>query len=112
MQIFTIEQISKHVITQFNSQFSLTNLVKTKSDTHVHYIYLNKNDKIGYHQADTPQLLIILSGHGEVCSTNFVYQIVQQGDCIAFQKGEFHETKASSDLTALVIESDTLQLPI
>ncbi|MNR37887.1 Cupin domain protein [compost metagenome] len=71
-------------------------------------MHLDKNGIIGYHQAVSPQILLIIAGEGEVRGEEHEYCKVQAGDAVFWQKDEWHETKTASGLTAIVIESEEL----
>src|SRR5699024_7504139 len=92
-------------ITKFNSDFMMSAIAETDMKTKVGYINLEKNGVIGYHQAVVPQIMLILHGEGYVRGEEDAYRQVEAGDAIYWEKGEWHETKASDGLIALVIES-------
>ena len=71
-------------------------------------MYLERNGVIGYHQATVPQLLFVVNGEGFVCNEKQEYVKVQAGDAVFWTKDEWHETKTDTGLTAIVIESETL----
>ncbi|CAM5215257.1 Cupin OS=Ureibacillus acetophenoni OX=614649 GN=SAMN05877842_11970 PE=4 SV=1 [Ureibacillus acetophenoni] len=73
-------------------------------------MYLEENGIIGYHQAVVPQLLLIMNGEGFVRGESEEYFKVQPGDAVFWEKDEWHETKTDKGLTAIVIESEELNL--
>jgi quercetin dioxygenase-like cupin family protein len=54
------------------------------------------------------QLLIVLSGHGEVRAADGPWRPVGPGQAALWKAGESHTTRATSDLTAVAVESDNL----
>ncbi|WP_449444535.1 cupin, partial [Ureibacillus acetophenoni] len=78
--------------------------------TNIGCMYLEENGIIGYHQAVVPQLLLIMNGEGFVRGESEEYFKVQPGDAVFWEKDEWHETKTDKGLTAIVIESEELNL--
>jgi len=74
-------------------------------------MHLGENGIVGYHQAVSPQLLLIVSGEGLVRGEQEEYFNVETGDAVFWNKGEWHETKTGKGLMAIIIESQEL-LPI
>lgn len=71
-------------------------------------MHLDEKSIVGYHQAVSPQLLLILNGEGYVRNESNEYFKVQEGDAVFWVKDEWHETKSDTGLTAIVIESENL----
>ncbi|WP_433365404.1 cupin domain-containing protein [Actinoplanes sp. CA-142083] len=64
--------------------------------------------EIGTHPAVGDQLLIVLSGEGEVRAAGGPWFPVGPGQAALWKSGEPHTTRATSDLTAVAVESDHL----
>ncbi|NJJ38756.1 cupin domain-containing protein [Paenibacillus apii] len=109
MELYHFSKDSGKKITQFNSDFTMSRIVQTDKPAHIGCMHLEENGVVGYHQAVVPQLLIIIKGEGDVRSKDEEYIKVQAGDAVFWEKGEWHETKTASGLTAIVIESDELK---
>ena len=71
-------------------------------------MYLEENGIVGYHQAMTPQLLLIVSGTGFVSVDREEYIQVEEGDAIFWRQGEWHETKTETGMKAVVIEGNEI----
>ncbi len=95
-------------ISKFNSDFIMSRIIQTEQAAHIGYMYLEADGVIGYHQAVTPQLLLILVGEGMVRGEKDEYVKVEAGDAVFWSKDEWHETKTATGLTAIVIESEEL----
>ncbi|KGX92104.1 cupin [Pontibacillus halophilus JSM 076056 = DSM 19796] len=111
MEIFQIDVAAGIPVEKFQSNFRLTKLTSTKEETHVSFMYLPPGGKVGYHEAMTDQLLVVIEGEGVVSGENQTYVSVSRGDAVYWKKGEFHETKSTIGLTAVVFESLVLELP-
>jgi quercetin dioxygenase-like cupin family protein len=108
MEFYDFSKDKGMKITKFDSDFVMSRIVRTSTATHIGVMYLEPNGLIGYHQATMPQLLLILSGEGDVRGETDEYLKVQPGMAVFWNKDEWHETKTDEGLTALVIESEEL----
>jgi quercetin dioxygenase-like cupin family protein len=95
-------------ITQFDSNFTMTQIVRMDNYTHIGCMHLEENGHVGNHQAVTPQLLLIINGEGFVKGNENMFKKVCAGDAVFWDKGEWHETISDNGLTAFVIESENL----
>ncbi|WP_349408172.1 cupin domain-containing protein [Pseudalkalibacillus sp. SCS-8] len=108
MEFYRFDKDSGKKITAFNSDFIMSRLVLTDTPTHVACMHLEPGGIIGYHEAVDPQLLLIVGGEGLVRGEGDEYISVKTGDAVFWEKGEGHETKTDTGLTAIVVESDEL----
>lgn len=86
----------------------MSRIIQTDQAARIGCMHLEENGVIGYHQAVVPQLLLIINGEGVVRGANDKVESVQSGDAVFWEKGEWHETKSTAGLTAIVIESEVL----
>ena len=56
------------------------------------------------HPAGVPQILIVLSGSGEVSGGDGHFESVVEGDAVFWAAGEEHETKSDPGMTVLIVE--------
>jgi quercetin dioxygenase-like cupin family protein len=108
MEFYDFRKEAGMHITMYDSDFIMSRITRNQTPTSIGVMHLNENGLIGYHQATKPQLLLILSGEGYVCSESKEFYKVQPGVAVFWDKDEWHETKTEHGLTALVIESDEL----
>ncbi|MFC3746505.1 cupin [Paenibacillus sp. GCM10012306] len=108
MEIYSFSKETGKRITKLDSDFMMSRIIQTESAAHIGCMFLEGNGIVGYHQAVIPQLLLIMAGEGLVRGETDEYVKVQAGDAVFWQKEEWHETKTSTGLTALIIESETL----
>nr|WP_272880028.1 cupin [Sulfoacidibacillus ferrooxidans] len=95
-------------ITHFDSNFIMSQVLLTDKAAHIGCMHLESNGIIGFHQALSPQLLLVVNGQGWVrCDSEEKVHVVI-GDAVFWNKGEWHETQTETGLTAIVIESDEL----
>lgn len=111
MELFKFDKSNGKQISKFNSDFIMSRITQTTKAAHIGCIHLEENGIVGYHQAVSPQLLLIVSGEGLVRGEKEEYVEVEAGDAVFWNKDEWHETKTNTGLMAFVIESEEL-LPI
>lgn len=111
MKIIRLDQIEGKQIKQYGSEnFIMRKIVMPNQPAHVGVIQLEANGVIGYHSAAVPQALIIIDGKGWVKTGSDDYVTVTAGDIVLWEKGEGHETKSESGLTAIIVESEDLDI--
>jgi quercetin dioxygenase-like cupin family protein len=108
VQIFRFGKESGKSITQFDSNFIMSRILVTDKPAHIGCMHLESNGIIGFHQATSQQLLLVVNGQGWVRADSEDKVHVTVGDAVFWEAGEWHETKTDSGLTAIVIESDEL----
>ncbi|MFB4166900.1 cupin [Virgibacillus sp. JSM 102003] len=108
MEFYKFDKDSGKAISKFNSNFIMSRIIQTEKVTHIGCMHLEEKGVIGYHQAVTPQLLLIMNGEGYVRGEPEEYFKIQSGDAVFWKKYEWHETKTYKGLTAIVIESEEL----
>ncbi|RSK31943.1 cupin domain-containing protein [Bhargavaea beijingensis] len=96
-------------VTHNGSDFTIQPFVRSEGRFQTALMTLGKNGIIRYHQADVPQLLIVLSGSGTVCNEAKRYLPVREGSAVFWEQGEWHETRTEKGMTALVIEGEGLE---
>ena len=83
-------------------------VVVTEKPTYIGCMHLASNGVIGFHHATVQQLLLIVAGAGWVRSNPSDALPVRVGDAIFWDVHEGHETKTTTGLTAIVVESEGL----
>ena len=91
-------------VSKFNSNFIMSRLIQTNQPTNIGCVHLDQNGIIGFHQAKTPQLLLVVDGEGCVRGEKGEYFKIDPGEAVFWEKDEWHETKSDKGLTAIVIE--------
>ncbi|MGN7410872.1 cupin [Sporosarcina sp. SAFN-010] len=109
MEIYQFKKEMGKKVTQFSSDFILTRIALTQK-ANIGCMHLEENGVIGFHQAVVPQLLLIVNGGGFVRGESNEFVKVQSGEAVFWEKDEWHETKTDTGLTALVIQSEKLDI--
>jgi quercetin dioxygenase-like cupin family protein len=110
VKIYQFNKEAGKRITKFDSDFVMSRITQTQKSAHVACMYLEAGGVIGFHEAVLPQLLLVVAGEGWVRGDRNEYIKIQKGQAAFWNKGEWHETKTSNGLTAIVIESEELNV--
>ncbi|MCC3356334.1 cupin [Bacillus sp. REN16] len=112
MEFYKFDKNCGKHISQFNSDFMMSRIIQMDKPAHISCMHLGENGIVGYHQAVTPQLLLVVNGEGYVRNEKEEYVKVSSGDAVFWEKDEWHETKTKTGLTAIVVESEELYLSL
>ena len=104
VKVYTFHQKDGIPITSFDSSATMTRILQTDEPTHISCLYLEEHGILGFHQAKTTQMMLIVQGEGTITNDQETYMDVQQGDIVLWEENEWHETQSSQGLTAIVIE--------
>lgn len=108
MKTFQFNKEAGKRVTKFESDFVMSRIIQTQKSAHIGCMYLEAGGVIGYHEAILPQLLLVVAGEGWVRGESDEYIKIEKGEAAFWNKGEWHETKTTDGLTAIVIESEEL----
>lgn len=104
MKVYTFHQKVGISITDFDSSATMTRILQTSDPTQISCLYLEEQGILGFHQAKTAQMMIIVQGEGKIKNNQETYMDVQQGDIVLWEENEWHETQSKKGLMAIVIE--------
>ena len=108
LKMYSLNKQYGQPISQFESNFMMNRIIQTDQEVRIGCMYLDHNGIIGYHQASEDQLLLIINGDGSVRTSDPDQLPIQAGQAVFWKKGEWHETKTTTGLTAIVIEGSSL----
>lgn len=83
-------------------------VLRSKEETSVGFIHIEAGGVVGYHQASVQQLFIVVQGGGWVTGTNREKMVIESGEGVMWEEGEWHESGSESGMLALVIESESI----
>lgn len=109
MEFYRFDKETGRRISKYDSDFLMSRIIQTANGAHIGCMYLEADGIIGYHEAVSPQILLIIAGEGEVRGEDNEYFKVKAGDAVFWQKDEWHETKTTNGLTGIVIESEDMK---
>jgi quercetin dioxygenase-like cupin family protein len=105
MKIFTFDERVSREITSYGSvglQFS--RIARLAHPVSISYMQISPHGVIGYHQATTPQLFLVVQGQGWVRGDSEDRLPIERGNAAYWDAGEWHETGTDSGMSAVVIE--------
>lgn len=109
MRLFRFDAAIGHPIARFESRASvMTGIQRAEGQYQLGCLRLGPDGVLGYHQATTRQLLLVVEGSGWVRAGDEPRQAIVAGHAAYWEPGEWHETTTDTGLTAFILESDTL----
>lgn len=110
MKLFRFDLGTARPIPAFDSKNAfMARGVRTAGPTQIGCFYLEAGGVVGYHQAASDQLLLVVQGEGWVRADGAERVPVKAGDAVFWAAGEWHETGTDTGLVALPVESDGLK---
>jgi mannose-6-phosphate isomerase-like protein (cupin superfamily) len=111
MKIYNFGQENGINIKAFDSKnLIMTRILDEASDIHIGCMHIEANGIVGLHQATTPQLFLIVSGEGIVKGKEDKQYFIKAGFAAYWETEEWHETRTEKGLTAIVIESNKMNI--
>ena len=96
-------------ITRFESRnVVIARGLRTTDATQVGVMHLGANGLVGYHQATSPQLLMVIAGQGWVRGEAGDHRQIVPGQAASWQKDEWHQSGTETGMSAVVVESESL----
>ena len=109
MKIFRFDPESGKEIEQFGSvKAIISKILHLEDEAEISSVYIRPNGNIGYHQAVTQQLFLLVEGQGWVRSESDERVIVKGGQAVFWEKGEWHESGSETGMTAVIIEGASI----
>lgn len=109
MRIYRFDAGVGMPIIQFNSQnVVVARGVRTINFTQSGVMHLGAGGVLGYHQAALPQLFMVIQGEGWVRGETNACVPIKPGQAAFWTKGEWHESGTAAGMSAIVVESDSL----
>ncbi|MGH2485640.1 MAG: hypothetical protein ACRDHE_06485 [Ktedonobacterales bacterium] len=110
MRRFRFDAAVGHAITQFGSQRAIiTGIQRTSGPVHIACMHIGPSGGVGYHQATTRQLFLVVTGVGWVTGADRAQRPIAAGEAAYWDTGEWHESGSARGMTVIVIEGDDLQ---
>ena len=109
MRIFRFDPQVGRPIDQFgSSNLVLSNIVGTSEQARISCMHLGPQGVVGYHQAASPQLFLVVQGEGWVRGERPDRLPITAGRAAFWEKGEWHEAGTDAGFMAIIIESEAL----
>jgi hypothetical protein len=109
MRIFRFDPRVGRQVNQFGSaDVILSRVARLTVGATVVCMHLGPGGVVGWHPASAPQLFLAVQGEGWVRGEAPERVPIRPGLAAFWEKGEWHETTTEAGLTAVVIESESL----
>ena len=105
MKIFRFDPEAGKNIDGYNSSgLTISRVVHLFGESVINCAYLDPNGVIGYHQATTPQLFLVMQGRGWVRGEALERTPIEAGQVAYWEKEEGHESGTETGMTVIIIE--------
>ncbi|PLR99222.1 cupin domain-containing protein [Bacillus sp. T33-2] len=109
MKFYRFGKEVRKEITIFNSVGAgITPIIRNEDPMQVGCMHYDPEAVLGMHVAPCPQLLLVVSGKGWVRVEGQDPIDVETGTAVFWEEGENHESGSDSGMTAIIIESGSL----
>ncbi|WP_456846228.1 cupin domain-containing protein [Cellulomonas sp. P5_C6] len=98
-------ELPAHDITSFDSAGVVMQLLPAVGGTSVHVARLAAGGTLGRHPAVRRQLFAVVAGEGEIQVDDEPRRHVGPGTLVLWEPGESHQTWATTDLLAVIVET-------
>lgn len=110
MKMYRFSQQVGRQITAFSSSgVVISRVVKPGDDLHIAAMNVAAGGVVGYHQATSRQLFVVVQGEGWVRGAEAAHTPIGVGHAAYWVAGEWHEAGSEGGMVALVIEGDTIE---
>lgn len=109
MRIFRFDRDVTKQITQYDSQsLFMARIVQLNGQTSVNCMHLEPGGVVGFHQASSNQLFMIVQGSGWVRGEDERRIPLEAGQAAFWETGEWHESGAGDGMLVIVIEGPSV----
>lgn len=109
MRFFRFDADVSRPIEQFGSvNLLMARIVQTTGQVRIGCMHLGPEGTIGYHQALTPQLFLVVAGAGQVRGATPETHAISAGQAAFWEEGEWHAAATDGGMVAIVIEGEAL----
>ena len=111
MKLFRFDpEIADPIELYKSSGFRMSRIAHLWEEAVVNCAYLQPQGGIGYHQATTLQLFLVVQGEGWVQGETLERKSIKAGQAAYWERGEWHESGTDTGLTAIIIEAAKFDL--
>lgn len=111
MRLYRFDAETGRAIYQFGSAgAAITPVTRIAKEGQVTAFWIEPGGHVGAHEADVPQLLLVIHGAGWVEGANGARAPIHAWQAAYWEKGERHSTGSPGGMGALVIEGRALDL--
>lgn len=109
MKLFRFDRDTGFPVDQHGSiSAAFSYIVMTITEARVGCMYIEPGGLIGYHSAALAQVFLVVQGEGWVRGEEAERRRIAAGQAAFWQAGEGHESGSESGMTAIIIQSASL----
>jgi quercetin dioxygenase-like cupin family protein len=109
VKLFRFDATTGRPITHFNSvNLAISPIQRFDGHAQLGCMHLGPGGVVGYHQATSPQLFLVVQGAGWVRGEDPVRHPIMAGHAAFWQTGEWHESGTDGGMMVMVCEADSL----
>ncbi len=106
MKIYDFGSDHGEKIDKFNSNFIFSKIIRSTTEVKVSCFHLGAKGIVGFHQAVTPQLFLVVKGRGWARGKFPNKTPIAENQAVFWDKNEWHEAGTDTGLVAIVIEGE------
>lgn len=106
MKIYNFGPDHGEKIDKFNSDFIFSKIIRSTAGVKASCFHLGANGLVGFHEATTQQLFLVLKGKGWARGRLPNKIPIAENQAVFWGKNEWHEAGTDTGLVAIVIEGD------
>ncbi|MDY0944259.1 cupin domain-containing protein [Priestia megaterium] len=109
MKIYKLNKENGKKVEKYDSNLATyLKLVQTNEIANIGCMYIDPKGILGYHQAPVSQLFVVVQGEGWVTGEDQKQINIKAGEAAFWEKGEWHTSGSNSGMTAILIQSESL----
>lgn len=93
-----------------SSSASSVEFGKGSGEIHAYCIHFKESGEIGFHRAGFDQLFLVTQGKGWVVGSDGEKIMLETGEGVFLEKGERHSKGINGNMTAIMIQADSINL--
>ncbi len=111
MKMLQFDRDAGRSIRQYGSvNVGFSGIARILSAAQIGAIHFSPGGTVGYHQAVTRQLFLVVEGSGWVRGGTEERSPISAAQAVLWEQGEWHESGSEPGMTAIVIEADDISL--
>ncbi|PEB64528.1 cupin [Priestia megaterium] len=109
MEIYKLNKENGKKVEKYDSSLATyLKLIQTNEIANIGCMYIEPKGILGHHQAPISQLFVVVQGEGWVTGEDQNQINIKAGEAAFWVKGEWHTSGSNGGMTAILIQSESL----
>lgn len=109
MEIYKFNKEEGKKVEKYNSNLATyLKFIQTNEVANIGCMYIDPQGILGHHEAPIAQLFVVVQGEGWVTGKDKKRINIKVGEAAFWEKGEWHTSGSNSGMTAILIQSESL----